>query len=115
MIVCRFTGETFPPFEEISSGLAPNYYYLCKYQKELGVHNILIAGGYPRYPRREIIEGFEVIRIENPSIYKAFTGPLLNYLGWKEIKKLEFDLLHIHNPFGIWIQKKFYKRFKKEY
>ncbi len=107
MHVCRLTYETFPPFKKISSGLAPNYYYLSKYQVEMGIENTIIAGGYPQYPRRDNIDGINVIRLRNLKLpFTMATAPVFNYMAWREIQKLKdsVDILHVHNPQGIWVQ-----------
>lgn len=109
MLVCRFTGEDFPPLEKIQEGLAPNYYYLSKELLKLGVETVLISGGYPKYPKYEKIEdGFEVYRLRTrPSVLKSASAPILNEWAYSIIKNIPgIDIFNVHNFFGIWLEKK---------
>ena len=109
MLVCRVTGEDFPPKDKIVEGLAPNYYYLSKELKKLGVRSVLITGGYPTYKAYEKIEdGIEVYRVRTyPKIIKAFSAPLFNWQVYKKIKSLpeKPDVINVHNFFGVWLEK----------
>jgi len=109
MLVCRVTGEDFPPLDKIQEGLAPNYYYLSKELKKLGVRSVLITGGYPKYKAYEKIEeGIEVYRVRTyPRIIKAFSAPLFNLWAYRKIKSLpeKPDVINLHNFFGVWLEK----------
>lgn len=107
MKVCRITGEVLPPLKKIKSGLTPNYHYLSENLGKLGVRNIIVAGGYPKYPKLEKTKYYDIIRIKSTRRHRAFFNLGINLQAWKEIQKIknQVDIIHIHDPYGIWIEK----------
>jgi glycosyltransferase involved in cell wall biosynthesis len=105
--ICRFIGETFPSFEKIDSGLAPNYYNLSAELAKLGIETTIVCPSAKNQPYFEEANGFKVCRFDSPGGKIAelgFNFPL-NKAGMKKISSLEKDVLQLHNFYGYWIQK----------
>ena len=106
--ICRFVGGVFPNKENIESGLNPNYYNLSKELVKLGIDVTLISQWGAGLPEKETVSGFDIIRVKG--LFKGkLMSPLkylpLNLAALSETKKIDFDILQLHNFFGSWIQK----------
>lgn len=91
-------NESFPPIVDGVANVVKNYAYWMN--KKYGKCYVIT----PKHPMAEDNFDFEVLRYSSIKVPKRqeyrFGLPKMDPVFWKEVKKIPFDIVHAHCPFG---------------
>ncbi|MFA6269318.1 MAG: glycosyltransferase family 4 protein [archaeon] len=109
--LCRVIGETFPSFDKISGGLAPNYFNLSKELVNFGVETNIICSGVRGQKEFEETNGFRVHRLKPiPGKISELCFHLpFNLAAMEKANSVQKDIFQFHNFYCFWMQKQIFE------